>query len=149
MKALAFASFFALAAAALAQTNYQLPAQACVKISNCILYGPNEQFSLWTTAPSTGTLGWSIFTVYDWSSGVAVPVDTYNCNNSSYSTVPAGTAITLSQICSGTSVEGKTFQLSYTLNAYSYKARSGGGKGGGGAGTRWFVTGGTVTLTTN
>jgi len=48
--------------------------------------------------------------------------------------------------CSGVDADGVPLTLSYTVNAYSYKARSGGGKGGGGSGTRYAITGGTITL---
>ena len=36
--------------------------------------------------------------------------------------------------------------MNFVVYAYSYYSR-GGGKGGGGAGTRWWVTGGSVTIT--
>jgi len=37
--------------------------------------------------------------------------------------------------------------MNFVVYAYSYYSRGGGGKGGGGAGTRWWVTGGSVTIT--
>ena len=122
--------------------------QDCVKIANCILYGPGEAYSLWTTAPTASNLGWSIFTLFDWSSGTGVPTGTFNCNNNAYTKAPAGgTAIVLNASCSGTSTEGKAFTMSYTINAYSFYHRGGGGRGGGGAGTRWRVTAASVSLT--
>jgi hypothetical protein len=36
--------------------------------------------------------------------------------------------------------------MHFTVYAYSYYSRGGGGKGGGGAGTRWQITGGSVTI---
>lgn len=144
-----FALFIAMAASATAETNYTFGEQSCVKISNCILYGPGEQYSLWTTAPSSSSLGWSILSTYDWSTGVAVTTATYNCNNGAYHSTPAsGTGVVITVSCSGTSDNGTAFALSYQINAYSYHYSGGGGKGGGGAGTRWKITSATATLTT-
>ena len=134
-----------LATAAAAQTtNYTIPNAGCVYISNCIIYGPGEAWGLWEST------GYSIFNVYSWVNGFSV-VDTYSCSsNSSYTTVPNSangpTGVTVLASCSGVDADGVTFTLSYTINAYSYKSRGGGGKGGGGAGTRYAVTGGTITL---
>jgi hypothetical protein len=132
---------FPFVGAASSTNTYSLPPQGCVQISNCILYGPAESYSLWTTTK------WSIFNLYSWQDGFSV-VDTFNCTSETYSTGAAGgTSIAITASCSGHDANGAPFSMTYTVDAYSYYSRGGGGKGGGGAGTRWWVTGGTVTLT--
>jgi hypothetical protein len=132
-------------------TTYTLPAAGCVNISNCIIYGPAESFSLWTEIGANGQ-SWQIFNVYSWVGGFSV-VDTYHCDSAAYtrgtpdSGAPAGSTTEVSAACSGTDSNGLAFTMSYKVYAYSYYSRGGGGKGGGGAGTRWQVTGGSVTIT--
>lgn len=121
-------------------TTYTLPPGVCVQITNCIIYGPAESFSLWTTTK------WSIFNIYSWQNGFSV-VDTFNCGTQSYSSGPAGNGVAITASCSGHDANGAPFSMTYTVDAYSYYSRGGGGRGGGGAGTRWQVTGGTVTIT--
>ena len=122
-------------------TTYTLPAAGCVQIANCIIYGPGESFSLWTTA------NWSIFNVYSWTNGFTV-VDTFYCTTETYSSAPAGgSSVAITASCSGKDTKGVPFSMKYTVDAYSYYSRGGGGKGGGGAGTRWAVTGGSVSIT--
>ena len=131
-------------------TNYTLPPAVCVNISNCIIYGPGESFSLWTEIGSNGQ-SWQIFNVYSWVGGFSV-VDTYHCDSASYqrgapdSGAPAKSTTQISATCSGVDSNGKAFTMSYVVYAYSYYSRGGGGKGGGGAGTRWQVTGGSVSI---
>jgi hypothetical protein len=141
----------ALALPLLAQTmTYELPPAGCVHITNCIVYGPAESFSLWEEIGSAGQ-SWQIFNVYSWVGGFSV-VDTYHCDSAAWQQGPAGsgaptgstTQITAS--CAGVDTNGTPFTMSFVLYAYSYYSRGGGGKGGGGAGTRWWVTGGSVTL---
>jgi hypothetical protein len=143
--------FVALAIPLLGQTTtYALPPAGCVNISNCIIYGPAESYSLWEEIGSTGQ-SWQIFNVYSWVGGFSV-VDTYHCDSAAYQRGPAGigalagstTQITTS--CSGIDTSGVPFTMQYVVYAYSYYSRGGGGKGGGGAGTRWWVTGGSVTI---
>ncbi len=131
-------------------TTYSLPQAGCVNIHNCIIYGPAESYSLWEEIGASGQ-SWQIFNVYSWVGGFSV-VDTYHCDSAAYQQGPAGsgapvgstTQITAS--CSGTDSTGAPFTMSYVVYAYSYYSRGGGGKGGGGAGTRWSVTGGSVTI---
>jgi uncharacterized membrane protein YgcG len=141
----------ALALPALSQTTtYALPQAACVHITNCIIYGPAESFSLWE---ETGTAGqsWQIFNVYSWVGGFSV-VDTYHCDSASYqqgaagSDAPPGSTTQIKSSCSGIDSNGSSFTMNYVVYAYSYYSRGGGGKGGGGAGTRWWITGGSVTI---
>lgn len=135
-----WAALPASAAAATTKT-YSLPPQVCVRISNCILYGPEESYSLWTTTT------WSIFNQFSWVNGFSV-VDTFNCASETYSDTSAGgTAVVIAANCSGHDANGAPFSMTYRVDAYSYYSRGGGGKGGGGAGTRWQVTGGTVSVT--
>ena len=132
-----------LAASALSAqstTTYTLPQQACVQIANCIIYGPGENYSLWTTP------GWSIFDVNSWANGFQT-LDTYHCYSQTYSSGPGTTGIVIVAGCTGTDTKGVPFAMSYTVNAYSYVVRVGSGRGGGGVGTRWMVTGGTVSIT--
>jgi hypothetical protein len=146
--------FFLLAALALPllgqTTTYALPPAGCVHITNCIIYGPAESYSLWEEIGANGQ-SWQIFNVYSWVNGFSV-VDTYHCDSAAYSSGPAGSgapAGSTSQItasCSGVDTNGKAFTMNFVVYAYSYYSRGGGGKGGGGAGTRWWVTGGSVTI---
>ena len=141
MRLVAFLFLAAPAVWAQSTSTYVLPPQGCVQIANCIVYGPAESFSLWTTAK------WSIFNLYSWQNGFSV-VDTFNCSSESYSSVPAGgTAVAITESCSGRDAKGVPFTMTYRVDAYSYMARSGGGKGGGGAGMRWWVTSAIVSLT--
>jgi hypothetical protein len=144
MKKLLSLLAFAVAPAVWAQpstTTYTLPPAVCLNIQNCILYGPAESFSLWTTTK------WSIFNIYSWMNGFST-VDTFNCPTETYATGAGNpTGISIIASCSGHDANGAPFTMSYTVNAYSYYSRGGGGKGGGGAGTRWQVTGGSVTIT--
>ena len=121
-------------------TTYTLPPAVCVNIQNCIIYGPAESFSLWTTPH------WSIFSIYSWVNGFST-VDTFNCPTETYTTGPGNPqGISLMVTCSGNDANGAPFTMSYAVTACSYYSR-GGGKGGGGAGTRWQITGGSVTIT--
>lgn len=123
-------------------STYTLPEGGCVQISNCIIYGPGESFSLWTTTK------WSIFNIFSWQNGTGFTVvDTFNCASQTYSSVPSGTGVLITATCTGHDANGVPFSMAYNVDAYSYYSRGGGGKGGGGAGTRWRVTGGTVTIT--
>jgi hypothetical protein len=142
MKKLAGLLFLAMPgiwAQATTTTTYTLPPGVCVQIANCIIYGPGESFSLWTTPK------WSIFNIYSWQNGFSV-VDTFNCATQSYSSGPGSTGIVITAACSSADAHGVPFSMTYTVNAYSYYSRGGGGKGGGGAGTRWAITGGAVTI---
>lgn len=141
----------ALALPVLGQTTtYVLPQAGCVRITNCIIYGPAESFSLWEEIGTSGQ-SWQIFNVYSWAGGFSV-VDTYHCDSAAYqqgpagSDAPVGSTTAIRASCSGTDTSGATFTMSYVVYAYSYYSRGGGGKGGGGAGTRWRVTGGSVTI---
>jgi hypothetical protein len=141
----------ALAFPALAQTTtYVLPQAGCVHITNCIVYGPAESFSLWEEIGTSGQ-SWQIFIVYNWVGGFSV-VDTYHCNSAAYQQGPAGSGapplsvVQINASCAGTDTNGAAFTMQYTVYAYSYYSRGGGGKGGGGAGTRWWITGGSVTI---
>jgi hypothetical protein len=133
------------------QTTYTLPSAGCVQLSNCIIYGPGELFSLWTaTAP---TNNFAIFNVNSWANGFQT-IDSYRCTGftSVYQgaptgQAPAGSTVELAVTCGGADEFGVPFKLAYTIYAYSYYSRGGGGKGGGGAGTRYAVTGGTATIT--
>jgi hypothetical protein len=116
-----------------------------VHITNCIIYGPAESYSLWEEIGASSQ-SWQIFNVYSWADGFSV-VDTYRCGSASYQQGPAGddappgstTEITAS--CSGLDANGTPFAMNFVVYAYSYYSRGGGGRGGGGAGTRWRVTG--------
>jgi hypothetical protein len=131
-------------------TTYALPPAGCVHITNCILYGPAESFSLWEEIGSNGQ-SWQIFSAYSWGGGVSV-VDTYHCASASYHQgapgygASAGSTVEITASCSGVDSNAAPFTMSFTVYAYSYYSRGGGGKGGGGAGTRWWVTGGSVTI---
>jgi len=131
-------------------TTYELPQAGCVHISNCIIYGPAESFSLWEEIGSNGQ-SWQIFDVYSWVGGFSV-VDTYHCDSASYqqgaagSGAPSGSTTEIKASCSGIDSNGAPFAMNFVVYAYSYYSRGGGGKGGGGAGTRWRVTGGSVTI---
>ena len=128
-------------------TTYALPPAGCVNINNCIIYGPNEAYSLWEELGTSGQ-SWQIFTVY---SGSSSP-DTYHCYSAGYqqgpadSSAPAGSMTEIKASCSGIDSNGKAFAMSFVVYAYSYYSRGGGGRGGGGAGTRWRITGGSVTI---
>ncbi len=133
------------------ETNtYTLPPSGCVNINNCIIYGPAESYSLWEETGSNGQ-SWQIFNVYSWVGGFSV-VDTYHCYSAAYhqgpagSGAPAGSTTQIAASCSGTDSKGNAFTMQFVVYAYSYYSRGGGGKGGGGAGTRWWVTGGSVTI---
>lgn len=132
-------------------TTYALPPAGCVNISNCIIYGPAESFSLWEEVGTNGQ-SWQIFNVYSWDNGFSV-VDTYHCDSAAYqrgpagSDAPAGSTTEISASCSGVDTNGTPFTMNFVVYAYSYYSRGGGGKGGGGAGTRWRVTGGSVNIT--
>jgi len=130
-------------ASAATTTTYTLPPAVCVHINNCIIYGPGELFSLWTTPT------WSIFTVNSYSPQTGyTTLNTFYCHTENYSSgagQPSG--VTISVSCSDVDAHGVPFTMSYTVNAYSYYSRGGGGRGGGGAGTRWQITGGSVTIT--
>ena len=135
-------------------TTYEIPAQGCVHLSNCILYGPAESWSLWEadSQPPLPVSDFAIFNVYSWVDGFSV-VDTYPCLSQSYTTkslpgpAPKPT-LEVTASCSGVDHDkGLPFSMTYLIYAYSYYSRGGGGRGGGGAGTRYWVTGGTVTLT--
>ena len=69
-------------------TTYALPPSGCVNISNCIIYGPAESYSLWEEVGANGQ-SWQIFNVYSWVGGFSV-VDTYHCNSAAYQPGPAG-----------------------------------------------------------
>ncbi len=142
----------ALALPVLGQTTtYALPPSGCVHITNCIIYGPAESYSLWEEVGTSGQ-SWQIFNVYSWVGGFSV-VDTYHCDSAAYSQgaagsgAPAGSTAQITASCSGTDSNGAAFTMSFVVYAYSYYSRGGGGKGGGGAGTRWWITGGSVTIT--
>jgi hypothetical protein len=148
------ACLFLLGASALSlsgqTTTYVLPQSGCVNISNCIIYGPAESFSLWEEIGNNGQ-SWQIFNVYSWVNGFSV-VDTYHCDSAAYqrgsagSGAPAGSTTQVTASCSGVDTNGTSFTMSFVVYAYSYYSRGGGGKGGGGAGTRWWITGGSVTI---
>jgi len=131
-------------------TTYTLPPAGCVNISNCIIYGPAESFSLWEEQGSNGQ-SWQIFNVYSWTNGFSV-VDTYHCDSAAYSRgpagggAPAGSTTQITASCSGVDSNGANFTMQFTVYAYSYYSRGGGGKGGGGAGVRWWVIGGSVSI---
>jgi hypothetical protein len=131
-------------------TTYSLPPAGCVHITNCIIYGPAESYSLWEEIGGNGQ-SWQIFNVYSWVGGFSV-VDTYHCASAAYqqgapdANAPPGTTPQISASCSGTDSNGNAFTMHFVVYAYSYYARGGGGKGGGGAGTRWWATGGWVTI---
>ena len=131
-------------------TNYVLPPSGCVQITNCIIYGPAESFSLWEELGTKGQ-SWQIFNVYSWVGGFSV-VDTYHCDSAAYqrgpsaSAAPAGSTTEITASCSGVDTSGAQFTMQFVVYAYSYYSRGGGGKGGGGAGTRWWVTGGSVII---
>jgi hypothetical protein len=131
-------------------TTYALPQAGCVHITNCIIYGPAESYSLWEEVGTAGQ-SWQIFNVYSWAGGFSV-VDTYHCDSAAYrqgpagSGAPAGSTTQITSSCAGTDSSGAAFTMNYVVYAYSYYSRGGGGKGGGGAGTRWWVTGGSVTI---
>jgi hypothetical protein len=144
----------ALAIPAPGQTiTYALPPAGCVHITNCIIYGPAERYSLWEEIGSAGQ-SCQIFNVYSWVGGFSV-VDTYHCDSAAWQQGPAGSGAPLgstTQImasCAGADTDGAPFTMTYVVYAYSYYSRGGGGKGGGGAGTRWWVTGGSVTIVEN
>ena len=146
-----FVSLTALALPLLGQTTtYTLPQAGCVNIANCIIYGPAESYSLWEELGSSGQ-SWQIFNVYSWAGGFSV-VDTYHCDSASYqrgaadSSAPAGSTTQITASCAGVDTSGAPFTMNFVVYAYSYHSRGGGGKGGGGAGTRWWVTGGSVTI---
>ncbi len=141
----------ALAIPAMGQTTtYALPQAGCVHITNCIIYGPAESYSLWEEIGTAGQT-WQIFNVYSWVNGFSV-VDTYHCDSAVYQQgpsgtgAPAGSTTQITSSCSGIDTSGAPFTMHYVVYAYSYYSRGGGGKGGGGAGTRWWVTGGSVTI---
>jgi hypothetical protein len=146
--------FFFLAAPALPMlgqtTTYALPPAGCVHITNCIIYGPAESYSLWEEIGASGQ-SWQIFNVYSWVNGFSV-VDTYHCDSASYQQVapdsgaPAGSTTEITASCAGVDSNGVAFTMNFVVYAYSYYSRGGGGKGGGGAGTRWRVTGGSVSI---
>jgi hypothetical protein len=143
--------FATLALPAIGQTTtYALPPAVCVHITNCIIYGPAESYSLWEEIGTAGQT-WQIFNVYSWVGGFSV-VDTYRCNSAVYqqgpagSGAPAGSTTEITASCAGADTKGVPFTMNFTVYAYSYYSRGGGGKGGGGAGTRWQVTGGSVTI---
>ncbi len=131
-------------------TTYTLPQAGCVHIQNCIIYGPAESYSLWEEIGAAGQ-SWQIFNVYSWVNGFSV-VDTYHCNSAAYqqgaagASAPPKSTTEIQASCSGTDSTGAPFTMTFTVYAYSYYSRGGGGKGGGGAGTRWWVTGGEVTI---
>jgi hypothetical protein len=147
-------------AAAQTTSTYTLPPSGCVYVNNCIIYGPAESFSLneihYQFQPPYGVYtSYSIFNVYSWANGFSV-VDTYSCPVGQQYAIaldPAGPpaggiqAVIVTASCAGVDADGVAFAMSYTINAYSFMHRSGGGKGGGGAGIRWQVTGGSVTIT--
>jgi hypothetical protein len=130
-------------------TTYVLPSSGCVHITNCIIYGPAEIYSLWEEVGTAGQ-SWQIFNVYSWVGGFSV-VDTYHCDSAAYqqgsagSGAPAGSTTEITSSCSGVDSSGAPFTMNYVVYAYSNYSR-GGGKGGSGAGTRWWVTGGSVTI---
>ena len=141
----------ALALPVLGQTTtYALPPAGCVHITNRIVYGPAESYSLWEEIGTAGQ-SWQIFNVYSWVGGFSV-VDTYHCDSASYqqgaagSGAPAGSTTQITSSCTGIDTSGAPFTMNYVVYAYSYYSRGGGGKGGGGAGTRWWLTGGSVTI---
>src|SRR5260370_20518900 len=79
----------ALALPVLGQTTtYALPPAGCVHITNCIIYGPAESYSLWEEIGTAGQ-SWQIFNVYSWVGGFSV-VDTYHCDSAAYQQGPAG-----------------------------------------------------------
>jgi hypothetical protein len=131
--------------------TYTLPPAGCVNINSCIIYEPAESFSLWEEIGSNGQ-SWQIFNIYSWTNGFSV-VDTYHCDSAVYqrgaagSSAPPGSTTQINATCSGVDSNGAAFTMSYVVYAYSYYSRGGGGKGGGGAGTRWWITGGSVTIT--
>jgi hypothetical protein len=145
-----FVLLAALALPILGQTTtYALPPAGCVRITNCIIYGPAESYSLWEEIGTTQS--WQIFNVYSWVGGFSV-VDTYHCDSAAYQqgppdgAAPAGSTTEISASCAGVDTNGAPFTMNFVLYAYSYYSRGGGGKGGGGAGTRWWVTGGSVAI---
>jgi hypothetical protein len=132
-------------------TTYTLPPAGCVHITNCIIYGPAESFSLWEEIGTNGQ-SWQIFNVYSWTQGFSV-VDSNHCDSASYhqgtpgSDAPKGSTTQITAACSGIDSNGAHFSMQFIVYAYSYYSRGGGGRGGGGAGTRWWVTGGSVQIT--
>jgi hypothetical protein len=132
-------------------TRYLLPPAGCVHITNCIIYGPSENYSLWEEIGSNGQ-SWQIFNVYSWVGGFSV-VDTYHCDSAAYHQGPAGTGAPpgstteITASCSGVDTNGSPFTMRFAVFAYTYYSRGGGGRGGGGAGWRWRVTGGVVHIT--
>jgi hypothetical protein len=131
-------------------TTYTLPPAGCVHITNCIIYGPAESFSLWEEIGASGQ-SWQIFNIYSWVNGFST-VDTFHCASASYqqgapdSGAPAGSTTQITASCSGIDTNAVPFNMNFVVYAYSYYSRGGGGKGGGGAGTRWWITGGSVTI---
>jgi hypothetical protein len=100
-----------------------------------------------------GTAGqtWQIFNVYSWVGGFSV-VNTYHCDSAYQqgapgSGAPPGSTTQITASCSGVDSNGVPFSMSFVVYAYSYYSRGGGGRGGGGAGTRWQITGGSVSIT--
>ena len=143
MVVLAFLTFAFLAAPAVAQTTtYTFPSTACVTPTNCILYGPAEDFSLWTTST------WSIFNVFNWSTGVAEVSASYYCTNPGYSYLvqkpsptpmplpkypaPSGPQVLLTVTCSGVN-----FLMNYTVHYYPYATH---------VGTRYWILGASLTI---
>ena len=97
----------ALAFPLLGQTKtYALPPAGCVHITNCIIYGPAESYSLWEEVGTNGQ-SWQIFNVYSWVGGFSV-VDTYHCDSAAYqqgapdSGAPPGSTTQITASCSGT-----------------------------------------------
>jgi hypothetical protein len=117
---------------------------------NHLIYGPAESYSLWTELGTAGQ-SWQIFNAYSWVGGFSV-VDTYHCDSESYQrgapdgNAPAGSTTQITASCSGVDSKGLAFTMNYVVYTYSYYSRGGGGKGGGGAGTRWQITGGSVSV---
>ena len=69
-------------------TTYVLPPAGCVNISNCIIYGPAESYSLWEEIGTAGQ-SWQIFNIYSWDGGFSV-VDTSHCDSAAYQRGAAG-----------------------------------------------------------
>jgi hypothetical protein len=122
-----------------------------VNIGNCIIYGPAESYSLWTEVGANGQ-SLQIINLYSWVGGFSV-VDTYHGDSATYqrgaprSGAPWEAPPRFPQHAPASIRRGLAFIMNYTVYAYRYYSRGGGGKGGGGAGTRWWVTGGSVTIT--
>ena len=143
------AGIIAASGAVQAQTTtvFDLGSGVCVNATNCTIYANNETQWLWWDYNSAGS-GFVIFELASWDPSYHA-VNQYICGDPNLTPGGSSGVSTFdgtSGTCSNVDSNGVPFSMSYSFQVTPYTTTGGGGKGGGGAGTRYSITGLTVSI---